>query len=61
MSRYVYSKKTKEEFNLKDSDIPPAYKEKLPADFNFINFVDQNKRTTTLQTDVSNIFYLSKI
>jgi hypothetical protein len=57
----VYSKETKEEFSLKDKDIPSRYRKKLPPDFNFINFVDQNKRAATLQTDLSKIFYLSKI
>ena len=55
----MLSKETKEEFGLKDDDIPNSMKQTIPS--NFVNFVDNNIKINSLYTDFNKAAYLSKI
>jgi len=39
-NRFVFTKKIKDEFGLKESDIPPHMKEFLPSGVKFTNFLN---------------------
>ena len=43
-SRFVLSKETLKEFNLKPNEVPIVMREELPSTFRYTNHVNQNRR-----------------
>ena len=58
-SRFVFSKKTQEEFNLKTSDIPIQNRREEHS--SHINHVDKNVMIADKFNELSKLVYLSKI
>jgi len=57
--RFVYSKKTIQEFNLKANDIPIGNRKDMGDDF--ISHVDNNVKMTEKFNEMNKVLYLSKI
>lgn len=60
-NRYVLSKATQEEFNLKSSDIPTHMREESDEQKNFTNHVDENIRVIKSYNDMNKHIYLRKL
>ncbi len=60
-NRFVFTKKIKDEFGLKESDIPPHMREFLAPGVKFTNFLDQNSRLASYYDQVQKVMYLSKL
>ena len=59
-SRFVFSNQTKNEFNLKESDIPVFMREKINMN-DYKNHVEKNVQTMESSNDRNKINYLSKL
>ena len=59
--RFIMSKKTQEEFDLSDSDVPVNMRKELPKNVNYTNHVGQNIRLARKVNEINKIIYLSKI
>ena len=55
----MYSRKTKEEFDLREEDIPDNMKEEQPR--NFLNYVDMNSKLSGMTHELTRAQYFSKL
>lgn len=60
-NRFILSKATKDEFGLKDSDVPMSMRQKLDDSYHYTNHVDQNIRVVKRFNDINKVVFLSKI
>ena len=59
-NRFVFTRETKAEFNLREEDIPVNMREQLPEEL-YTNHVDQNIRLAPNYNDIKKVVFLSKI
>ena len=60
-NRFIMSKETQDEFNIKPNEVPLAMREVLDPSIRYTDHVNQNIRVVKCLNDVSKVVYLSKI